>query len=167
MDTGDTVHRKYFSFENHVNNLSMKDLDISEADTPKEKELKTFIKKKYLSPKEQQEKNSNTQNPDDIDEEINQLKSLLMDFIESGEIDKDIILEAVSHGVTEMFDFMHHEPDHHASFSEKEKEELHNMMMDTIQNTGSDESLALCESLFPQMVNNLEHMMAKIRTPRF
>ncbi len=90
-----------------------------------------------------------------------------MDFIDSGEIDKETILEAVSHGLAEMIDFTQHEPDQPVSFSEDEKSELHNEMTNIINNTESEDHLALCESLFPEMVKNLEHTMAKIRTRRF
>ncbi|WP_163371731.1 hypothetical protein [Endozoicomonas acroporae] len=165
MDYDDYVQEKYFSLFRESPGLTEDDLAVSETDTVKERELKQFIKDNYLNREAEPIPGKN--DPCDIDEEISQLKQLLTGLLESGEIDREIVLEALSYGLTEMVDFLHHEPDHHYSFSDQEKDELHSMMKTILQKTETEEHQAICESLFPDMVNYLESVVAKIRTPRF
>ena len=160
MDSNDQFQRKYFNFNNNENKISESDLEVLESDSPREKYLKEFIKENFTH-------NKNHIIQEEAVVKMDQLKDQLMGFIDSGEIDKDILIEAISHGVAEMIDFSLHEPQQNASFSKKEKDDLHDVMIDIIKKTESEEHMALCESLFPEIVKNLEHMIAKIRTPRF
>ena len=160
MSDNQQPQRKYFSFANNENKISESDLEVLESDSTREKKLKEFIKENFI-------KNNNQIGQEEAIKEEKQLKDQLMDFIDSGEIDKEVLLEAISHGVAEMIDFAHHEPQQNASFSSKEKEGLHNMMIDIIKKTESEEHVNLCESIFPELIKNLELTIAKIRTPRF
>ncbi|WP_257286557.1 hypothetical protein [Endozoicomonas sp. SESOKO1] len=163
MDYDDYFREKYFSLLREKPDLKEDDLKVSETDTVKERELKQFIKDNCIN----SEAGPGNSNPSDIDKDISQLKQLLTGLLESGDIDRDIVLEALSYGLTEMVDFIHHEPDHHYSFSDQDKNELHNMMKTVLQKTETEKHQAICESLFPDMVNYLESLVAKIRTPRF
>ncbi|USE37699.1 hypothetical protein [Endozoicomonas sp. SCSIO W0465] len=161
----DSFQEKYFSLFRDNFGLTEDDLTVSETDTVIERELKQFIKDNHLN--SETEPLSGTSNPSSIDKDISQLKQLLTGLLESGDIDREVVLEALSYGLTEMAGFIHHEPDHHYSFSDQEKDELHNMMKTILQKTETEEHQAICESLFPDMVNHLESVVAKIRTPRF
>ncbi|WP_257264546.1 hypothetical protein [Endozoicomonas sp. ONNA2] len=159
----DYFQEKYFSLFRENPGLTEDDLTVSATDTVKERALKQFIKDNYLN--SGAESISGKNNPCDIDEEIRQVKQLLTGLLESGEIDRKIVLEALSCGLTEMVDFIHHEPDDHYSFSDQEKDELHSIMETILQKTDTEAHQAICESLFPEIVNCLESMVAKTRTP--
>ena len=163
MDYDDCVREKYFSLFLGNSGLTEDDLRVTETDTVKERELKQFIKDNCINSEAIFDKH----NPADIDKDISQLKQLLTGLLESGEIDREMVIEALSYGLAEMADFIHHEPDHHYSLSDQEKDEMRSMLETVLQKTEAGEYQAICESLFPDMVNYLESLVAKIRTPRF
>ena len=156
--------KKYFSFFSPDNNFSDKDLDLQGTDSPTEKKLKTYLKERQETYKSKKIEDMNNET---MESEISELSNLLGELGASDEKNKTDIMEALSYALTEMTDFMLHEPDQHFSLSEQDREQLHKSMISTMKNMGvSEEQSVLCESVFPEVVSQLELLMAKLKTPR-